>query len=261
MGKILMTGFALLMLSARLAAMEGVFDRSAEVDRYIAQLNSEQSKETLIAAVAKPVYVSGIGDERLAQALSDRLMRDLPSLDASRDSAQYGAWMVKALGSTGTELARSSIKEVQSKTKIARIRSECADQLHELDWERRKNEIMASRANYQEGSDMRIAQLLNLLQSEDYSYKQDAAYRMSWDKILDPRLMEEIGVQLQAFADKGGVSNNKAENVAMSHYAKMLGYSGNQKYGPLLITLSKSKTDSLVKKQAVGALKRLDYKG
>lgn len=259
MGRI-MTGFGLLMLSARLAAMEGVFDRSAEVERYVAQLDSEPSKEVLMAAVAKPIYVSGISDERLAQALSDRLMRDLPLLDASRDSAQYGAWMVKALGSTGTELARSNIKEIQTKTKIARVKSECADQLHELDWQRRKNEIMASRANYQEGGDMRVAQLLNLLKSEDYSYKQDAAYRMSWDKILDPRLMEEIAVQLQAFADKGGASTNKAENVAMSHYAKMLGYSGNQKYGPLLTTLYKSQTDYLVKKQALAALKRLDYK-
>jgi hypothetical protein len=254
----MVTGFALLMLSLRAVAMDGVFDRRAEVDGYIAQLNGDLSQEALIA-VAKPIYVSGISDERLAQALSDRLLRDLPTLNSSRDSSQYGAWMIKALGSTGTERARVTIEEVKAKTKVPRIKSECADQLHELPWERRKNEIMASRANYNEGDDMRVSQLLNLLKTDDFSYKQDAAYRMSWDKILDPRLMEEIAVQLQAFADKGGVSKDNAENVAMSHYAKMLGYSGNKKYLPLLQTLYKSKkTDYMVHKQANAAIGRLD---
>jgi len=238
-------------------AMEGVFDRSAEIAHYIEQLNSDLTHEQLIA-VAKPIYVSGIASEELAQAISNRLMKDIGQLDNTSNSAQYGAWMVKALGSTGTELAAKLISEACAHTHMKRILQECKDQLHELPWERRKNEIMSSRANYSEGDNMRTAQLLNLLKSDDFSYKQDAAYRMSWDRILDERLMQEIAKQLQAFVDKNGVSKEKAEIVVMSHYAKMLGYSNNRQYRPLLEAVVHSKAEQMIKGQAKSALKRLE---
>lgn len=241
-------------------AMPGTFDRSAEIAHYIEQLNSDLSHEELIA-VAKPIYVSGIMDDKLAQAIGDRLLKDVGALEkADRASSQYAAWMLKALGSTGTELAGNLIKETCTKTKTQRIQQECADQLHELPWQRRKNEIMSSRENYSEGDDMRVAQLLNLLKSDDFSYKQDAAYRMSWDKILDARLMQEIAKQLQVYIDKNGVSKDKAEIVVMSHYVKMLGYSGNEQYLPMLEIVVHSKAEQMVKGQAKTAIKRLNKK-
>jgi hypothetical protein len=237
-------------------AMEGVFDRSAETAHYIEQINITQSQGAMIE-VLKPIYVSGIGDEQLAKALGERLLRDLPKIDNSRVSSQYGAWIVKALASTGTEYATQVITEVSKKTSVRRVLLACDDKLHEIDWERRKNEIMASRANYNEGDDMKVAQLMNLLKYPDFTYKQNAAYRMSWDKILDPRLMAEIARQLQEFVDRKGVSHNKAEIVAMSHFVKMLGYSYDAAYRPLLIAVKKSQANSIVIGQVGGALEKL----
>ncbi len=240
----------------RVQAMDGVFDRSAEVSRYIEQINQTQSQAEMIDVV-KPIYISGIGDEKLAEALGERLLKDLPAVDSSRESSQYAAWMVKALSSTGTEYARRVIGEVRNKTRVSRVVKACDDTLPKIDWERRKGEIMSSRKNYNEGDKMEVVQLLNLLQDSDFTYKQNAAYRMSWDKVLDPRLMVEIAKQLQIFVDKNGMSDDKAEIVAMSHYAKMLGYSGNAEYRPLLVSLYNSKADLIVKRQASAAEKRL----
>ena len=237
-------------------AMEGVFDRSAEAAHYIEQINSTPSQEAMIE-VLKPIYISGIGDEQLAKTLGDRLLKDLPKIDTSRTSSQYGAWMVKVLASTGSEYAGEVITEVSKRTSVRRVLIACDDKLHQIDWERRKNEIMASRVNFNEGDDMKIAQLMNLLKDPDFTYKQNAAYRMSWDKILDARLMEEIARQVQVFADKNGVSYNKGEIVAMSHFVKMLGYSGNVGYRPLLVAVSKSKADQIVIGQTNAAIRKL----
>ena len=237
-------------------AMDGVFDRSAEVASYIQQINNTPSQLEMIG-ILKPIYVSGISDEQLAHALGERLLKDLPAIDDSRTGSQYGAWLVKALGSTGTEYARQVITEVSQKTKVHRVLSACNDKLQQIDWERRKNEIMASRKNFTEGGNMKVAQLLNLLQDPDYTYKVNAAWRMSWDRVLDPSLMEEIAKQLQAFVDKNGAANDPAEIAAMGNFAKMLGYSGDTKYQPLLAALYKSNADGAIKSQAKKAYERL----
>lgn len=246
----------LLLFIGQAHALPGVFDRSAEIEQYIQQLGSDLTYEQLID-VAKPIYVSGISDDRLAQAIGERLLKDLGSLKKDRLSTQYGAWMVKALASTGTDVAANLVKEIRTQSKSQRIRSECDDQLEILPWQRRKNEVMASRENHNEGDKMRVSQMLNLLKSDDYSFKKDAAYRMSWDRILDDRLMEEIAKQTQAFIDKNGVSNDKAEIVVMSHYVKMLGYSYSGQYRPLLMAVIQSKADPMVRRQATKAVKRM----
>jgi len=96
-----------LLMSFNIAnAMDGVFDRSAEVDQYVAQLNSTATQEELIPSV-RAIHISGIGDERLAKALADRLLRDVPNLEK-----QYGAWMVRALASTGAPFAKDTLGRV-----------------------------------------------------------------------------------------------------------------------------------------------------
>jgi hypothetical protein len=116
---------------------------------------------------------------------------------------------------------------------------------------------MTSRRNYREGDNMRVAQLLNLLQSDDYTLKNNAAYRMNWDKTLDPRLMAEIATQMTAFVDTGAVTNNKEQLVTIENYAKMLGYSRDSQYAELLKRVANSNADKAIKKSAVKALDTL----
>lgn len=240
-----------LLLSFNLAsAMDGEFDRSSEITQYIAQLNSNATQEELIPT-ARAIHISGIGDERLAKTIADRLLRE-PKLET-----QFGAWMVRALASTGDPSAKDVLTQISTTTKLPRIKSECAEQIAQIDWFRHRNQAMASRRNYQEGDNMRVAQLLNLLQSEDYSLKKNAAYRMNWDKTLDARLMTEIAVQLQAFVDQGAAVKGDEQLLVMIDYTKMLGYSHDQRYGELLKRLSNS-TNLKLKKSAIKALENLN---
>ncbi len=241
-----------LLLSFNLAnAMDGAFDRSAEVDQYVAHLNSTATQEQLIPT-ARAIHISGIGDERLAKAIADRLLRDLPHLET-----QYGAWMVRALASTGEPIAKDTLTQVGKATRIPRIKTECEEQVNVVDWQRHKNQVMASRRNYSEGDNMRVAQLLNLLQSDDFSLKENAAYRMNWDKTLDARLMAEIATQMAAFVDKGAVTKDKDELVVMGNYAKMLGYSHDQQYVELLRRVMIASPHLPIKKSAAKALDNL----
>lgn len=238
-------------------AMEGVFDRSADIAHYIEQINSSTSMEQTIE-ICKSIYISGISDESLAHAIGERLLRDMKLVNDSNLGSHYGGWLVKALGATGTEYARQTITEVSKKTKQERVLRLISDNLRELDWERRKDEIMSSRANCHEGQEMKVCQLLNLLKDSDPSYKQDAAYRMSWDRVLDPVLMEEIAIQLQEFVSvRHGVTKDRMEGAAFSHFVKMLGYSHDEKYRELLVKAAKVADDDRIKRQADGALRNL----
>jgi hypothetical protein len=241
-----------LLLSANLAnAMDGEFDRSAEIDQYVAQLNSNVTHKQLIP-VARAIHISGIGDERLASAISDRLLRDIGNLDS-----QYGPWMIRALASTGDPIAKETISKITWTKQLPPVKAECTEQLAAIQWHRHRNEVMASRRNYNEGDDMRVAQLLNLLQSDDISLRGNAAYRMNWDKILDPRLMTEIAAQLTDFVDKGARINNEDESSAMANYAKILGYSNDRQYVALLRRVVANSGDMWVRKAAGKALTNL----
>lgn len=242
-----MCALAMLLLCNLASAMDGVFDRSAEIDGYIATLNSHATQEELFPTI-RAIHISGINDERLAKAIADRLLSDLPHLDKN-----YGAWTVRALASTGGQIAKDTLVEVRDATHLKSIKTECEEQLKDIDWEHRKNEVMASRRNYTEGGNMRVAQLLNLLQSDDYTLKDNAAYRMNWDKNLDPRLMAEIAAQLTVFVDQGTVTKNKEEVSTIWKYVKMLGYSNDRQYVPLLKRIADSKADAKIKRYAANA--------
>lgn len=238
-------------------ALDGVFDRTAEISHYVEQLNTDLTREQYID-LSKSIYVSGISDDTLARAIGDRLIKDIRDLNDYRTASQYGEWMIKALGSMGTDAAGEYITRICKMTAVMAIVGQCKETLHRLDWQRRKDQIMASRENYNEGDDMRVAQLLNLLKSNDLTFKQDATYRMTWDKILDDRLMQEIAKQLQLFVDRDGISTSKQVYGLMAHYCKLLGYSHDKKYEPLLIAVIKSSApELLIRSKAKKAIKRI----
>lgn len=244
-------------LSGPAQAMEGLFDRSTEIAQYIEQLSNDPSQQQLIE-VARTIYISGIADDRLAQAISARLLKDIRELKNRPADSQYGEWMVKALGSIGSDTAGDLIGRIYKSTDIDGIRYECKKQIKELMWARRKNEIMASRKNYNAGDDMRVSQLMNLLQSHDLTYEMAAADSMRWTKILDDRLMQEIAKQVQTFAERNGVSRSKLEYRLMALYSKLLGYSHNEKYIPVLgAVVDSDAPELLVRSQAKKAIKRI----
>jgi hypothetical protein len=103
--------------------------------------------------------------------------------------------------------------------------------------------------------DERVLQLLNLLKAADFSYRHLGAERISWEKRLDPVLLEEMAAQLSALA--AGAKERSATKV-LGQYAKLLGYSEDQQYLPVLQAVKNSAASSVVKKHAGDAIKRIN---
>jgi hypothetical protein len=249
-------GFILLVLTGVAHALDGNFDRSAEVAKYldIVQTGSRLN----MTRAAKELYVSGIDDPRLAAALSERLLRDTPSLvKNNRADGQYGAWMVKALASTGVEQYAATIEQVQSRVKVGAVRMECKEELEKIAWHKAKNRIMNSRENHVEGGNERASQLLNLIKADDFTFKQFAADRVSWEKQLDERILDEMAEQLIRYMNDTGRNASRAQGKALGLYAKLLGYSGLSKYRDPLDQVLASKASALLKKHAREAIKKM----
>jgi hypothetical protein len=237
-------------------SMDGVFDRSAEIEKYLEAVKSGTRGANIDAA--REIFNSGIGDERLAAALSERLLADFKRIDTlERNNEEYVRWLVKALASMGIKAYEPSLARVCKESSNNQIKTSCAEERAKIDWYRSRNEIMSSRKYFSEGDDPKVARMLNLIEADDFSYKQYASDRMNWSRMLDPKLMDAVDRQvlLHVEATRHGVSRDQAK--AMGMFIKLLGYSGNVKYRATLEKVKASKATSLMKKYADESLKRL----
>jgi len=249
-------GLASLLAGTTASALDGTFDRSVEVNAYVA-MAKEGTRGDLIVK-SKEIYVSGISDPRLAQALSERLLNDYQTLrQSNRADTQYGSWLVKALASQGLDEYAATLKQVKAGVKSGQVKMECGDELDLIAWHQRKNDIMSSRQYYVEGENPRASQLLNLLMSDDFALKHMAADRISWEKIKSPRLYDAMEKQLLTYMDSTGVASGRQQDKSMGMYAKLLGYSNDKKYRLVLEAVIASEAGTLLKSHAKDALARL----
>lgn len=236
-------------------ALDGVFDRSAEVAKYM-ELATQGTRGALLPAT-KDIYVSGLSDRQLADVLLERILRDIKGIKQNNTAdVQYARWLIQAVGSFGVEEHIEPLSKIKKSTKTFSIQKECDDAIEQLAWHRRKNEIMASRANYNEGDNPRVAMLMNLIKSDDFSYKNMAADRISWEKLLDPKLLDEISAQLLRYMNEP--EDSRAQGKALGLYVKILGYSGEAKYRDTLQQVAHSNASMLLKRRAKEASTKLE---
>jgi hypothetical protein len=256
LSRILLIAVASLVTSHSMAA-GGTEDRDTQIAKY-SSIMTDGSPITITKA-AKDIYVSGLTDPGLARIVRELLLRDqLTKSTADRSHTQKELWLIKALASFGLAEDKETLKQFAERSRLASVRTECKDELALIDWHREKNVVMAGRENYRPDMDYRVLQLLNLLKSADFSYKHLAADRISWEKQLDPVLLDEIAAQLEAIAIK---AKDRTETKLMGQYAKLLGHSENRKYLPVLETVNKQASSSVIKKHTRQAIERIDSTG
>jgi len=247
---------ALALITGIANAMDGNFDRTAEVDRYVTAL--KDANHGTSALIAREIYGSGIMDPRLAAALSEKLLREYKHLAGKREDQDFGVFMVRALASCGVADYASTLKQVASGSTNEKTRSAAAKEMNSIEWHHGKNIVMAGMQNYRQGDDANVSRLMNLLQSDDYTYKHWAVERMNWDKVLDARLMTVIAQQVQSYADHGGGTLTDIQDDTLANFVKMLGYSKDVQYRPLLEKVSTlSHASSSVKRYSKSALAKL----
>ena len=237
---------------------DAVFDRSEEIDKYKAMFND--GPRGVLAVAAKEIYISGLADRELANAVRDRLLKDYGSVTKDREDVSYLVWGVKALASFGIEEHREPLLKIQKNKKVSqKVRSAIDDDIDRIAWHRRKNEIMASARNHKPGDNPRVSRYLNLIQDEDFTYKYQGADRINWEKLLEPRVLDEMAAQLVRYKDTDFASDaGKAPTKTLGLYAKLLGHSGNRQYREQLQQVADSGSGMLIKKHAREALDRLE---
>lgn len=244
-------------LCASVAAMEGEFDRSSEVEKYIQIINTG-TRNTLTEA-AREIHDADIGDARLARALRDKLQSDLPALDPkSSVDAKYRKSMVMAIASTGATEFASDVKGMCAGIKSKKPVTYCDEAAERMQWYKSKNALMASKQYHRDGDDPKVSMIMNLLMSDDLSFKVEGASKMNWGKILDARLMDAIEPQVLQYVNAGPRNATRMQANVAAHFIKLLGYSGNPKYRDTISKVLAAKPGEGVKRRAAEALRRLE---
>ena len=101
-----------------------------------------------------------------------------------------------------------------------------------------------------------IDHYLVILETDNYANKVRMLERLQWSGLSDPRLYDEIEKQLLAQYQSDWL--DKYETSLLSHRARALGYSGNEKYRSSLAQVSKAATPKRVRQHAKKALSELD---
>jgi len=263
-----------LLLCAPTYSMDGVFDRDEEVRSYISVVEAGSRREFIEAA--RKIYMSGISDERLALALQNRLLNEFDKLGAPRlargrrmnalvveelylddSDAGYGMWLVHAACSTGAELFNTTFYAVANRhtgANFKELRSLAARSKRQLDWHRKKNELMATRQHHREGDDPQVSRLVNLLHADDLSYRDFVYDYIRVNKLREPRYFEIVGANVLA-----SISAPAAQppNILLAREIKLLGDSNDRGYAEILQRVVDSNADVKIKNQAQAALSKL----
>jgi hypothetical protein len=261
-------------------SMDGVFDREAEVLSYLPVVETGSRREFIQAA--HKIYMSGIADERLAQALQARLKKEAAGLNAPKlwhrhntstvvaedryiveTDANYGLWLIQAPCSTGSELVLPALKEAASRhrgAKLKELRWQAAHCANRLAWHRKKNELMASRQHHRPADDPQVSRLVNLLRADDPSYRDFVYDYISANKIREPRYFEIISANvLAAIAAPPPIARTakRTPNETLIQEIRMLGDSNDRSHATVLQRVLDSKVDDATKKHAQAAISRL----
>jgi hypothetical protein len=240
-------------------ADDAAFDRSEEIQKFTEAF--KDGPRGVLADMSKEIFVSGLSDPGLADAVNSRLLKEYKSIkQGDRVGVAYLVWTVKALASFGIDEHRATLVEVRKHKKLpTKVKSAISDEIDRFAWHERKNEIMASTRNHRPGDNPRASRYFNLIQEDDFSYKYQGADRINWEKLLEPRVLDAMAAQLVQYKDtKFPASAGKAPTKTLGLYAKLLGHSGQRKYRDALQQVVASKSGALIKKHAREALEKLE---
>jgi hypothetical protein len=259
MKKYLCAAMAAFGLIVGVHAAAGVVDRSAEVAAYLQDIKT--GTRGTVTDTAKKIINADLGDERVAEALYVRLTGDLPTLDDGNGvDMNYQKAMVMAIAATGVAGYDEKLKPICARIKLSSMTKTnyCYTAITEIDRNRRTNLLVADDKYHRKDEDPRVGRIMALLMSDDFYDKHLAAHRMNWGKILDERLTDVMADQLPAFIPIMTKKGEHEADSAIAGYIKVLGYSGNPKYIPVLQNIMASKARDALRQRTRKAIRSLE---
>jgi hypothetical protein len=246
-------------------AADEVFDRRQEVQSYLRVFQLGNPSE--IVSAAKALIAAGISDAQLASVLG-HLVDDaargarvehglMPRMDVN-----YGSALVQALASLGIEESEAPLKRIAQAPDdggswIRKVRSHAEHAAARIPWYRARNNIMASKRNHHDGDNPRTSMLINLLESEDRSYRDYALDTITRERLRDPRLFAFLDRQVEVYLTNVAAAPVTKADPLIESSVKLLGFSGDRARKETLERVLASKLPASIKAEAKLALNRL----
>ncbi|MBE9504603.1 MAG: hypothetical protein IME96_10550 [Proteobacteria bacterium] len=223
-------------------------DRSEEINKYLTLLQSKSITQRV--TVAKLITRSGLSDKALFDYINkdllNRYQQNVPDKPVKYDMDEDDEWMVsgqsdadklhidemawlcKALASSGLSEYKGTLEEVAYTTASPKLKQYAKQSIRLVDEYAERNAIMAKGNNSIQGLSPAKTRLINMLKSDNYSLKRDAAKMLIRSGESDEVLYEVVNEELLKSHSLKTGSNLHID--AMAWMCKALGSSGISKY-------------------------------
>lgn len=207
------------------------------------QYKQQQALESLI--------LSGLDDPSLFDMIEAKLAVSLP-LATQKHPIEYSSWLAKGLGYSGNEKYRATLQAIVDGDYHKKLRKYAQEGLSNIDQFAIWNPILNNKSQYDTNQSQKLNVLANALASDDLELKRLAAKRIVNERVYDEFTLQKLADQLTSL-DK--LTNDKLAIDAYAWIAKALSASGNEKFKPVITTLSETAPEKKLRSYASKYLK------
>jgi hypothetical protein len=235
----------LLQINAAAAA-----NRDADVSKYLT-IFTEQTKVEQIAA-CQSLEWAGLSDPRLFDMVEKNLQTYLTT--DNKDDANYAAWLSKALGFSGQDKYRDTLKSVVQKTKQRNLRKYAEQALIMLGDYQKWNPIINDQSRLNASESAENNRLANMLRSGERRLQDLAAIQIVDQQIKSDWLFGLVRDTVQPDITRDW--SDDADLRAIRFMLRALAASGKAEYRALVEEAATTAGSSKVRKYAEGYLKQ-----
>lgn len=169
-------------------------DRFAEVAEYLELLQSNDILKQIEAA--RRISQSGLSNPELFDFINQKLLNEYQSHPGSPKHIDLLAWLCKALASSGLPQYKATLQQVAETTIDPKIAKYASQSFAMVDEYARRNAIMNEGVDISENPE--ITRLINMLKSDDVTFKKDAAKIIYQSKFTSSELFDVVNEELMS---------------------------------------------------------------
>lgn len=223
----LIVSFSMIIGVCSIPSVIAGYDRSNEVNQYMAMLEST-SLTTRIDA-AKQISRSGLTDLKLFNYIKDELLRKYALNPNNADHIDEMAWLCKALAASGNSEYIPVLKTVVSTTTSDKLKRYAKQSIDLVSVYAVRSQTMANENQLYPNFSPEMNRYINMLRSDDFGMKREAAKTIYRNHYTEEKLFDVIRDELlKGYSQISG--NSKQDVDALAWMCKALASSGMTKY-------------------------------
>lgn len=196
---------------------------------------------------AETLAWAGISSPRLFDVVEQEAIKSLP-MATDKGSANYTAWMTKALAFSGNEKYRATIQKVIAEAPHNRLKKHAMNALRDLDKYAKLNPMIAPKAWPEFEHPSLNQRLLNMLNSNDAELMRLAAKRIHYTGNYDRELLKALSSKIESNY-REPMDNNRMDAIAW--LCRALAGSRSVEYRPMIEKVAGGAIHKKLRKQAM----------